>query len=758
MAGKPIRSSSHRNEDKSKRKFEELIEPFFISGWTQRDYGVDGVVEITSNIDEEINDVEVESKCFLVQLKSSEKLAIKDGQISYIVPTKKISFWYSYNLPVAFCLYSVADDKFYYRWIDDELISSLDSTKPNWSVQEKVTLKISTQNELNSSCLNLIKKYVLSWKIPARRKLEPGKYFMLKNTGINFLSNFKALAQPFNFSSISEAIEQIEVETDQSIYRIAITGLSRVGKSSLINALLKKTVSPTGFYQTTGVPIQIIPGHEDTITVFFHDRDSITRPFSIDTVKEFADQAINEDNNKKVKIVSVSVRNQNLERGVSIFDIPGLDDPNEDVLNYTWQTVKKANAIIYVIDASPFENGGFIFRNEYKKHITTFSKEQDKVFIVFNKVDALSGDKLPLLKTRVALDLKKYELSESIGDRVFYLSAEKKIPGTDSVDQLSDSIWNYILTENKFGIIKLSLINQELFRNTKFLNQILRVRMIDDIKRKTLEESIAEVKGKLPNLQKIFKEHYDNKTSILRHSIAEKKNIILQNLEAALKKIPQNKQLPNSVQLKKYLSDSLNQSIEQLNNEYVLHINQVKLFIDTWIEDNLKQIREILSENPAQKKIDFTEIESFEFPQIDISSAWGMGLIGLVAGLIAAPGLALFGAFVGFFGNLFTAAESRRAKHVSKIVDTSRDRCDSVFEKIRVAYIEYFNEHCKLIGSYADKKINYYFKDIENQMSLFENPISESEIKLYDETFQKIEELQSKLTDFDAELRSYYFV
>lgn len=755
---KPKRVSAHIKEDKSKREFEEIIQPFFVPGWSQRDYGIDSIVEITSNVDGE-GSVELESKCFFVQLKSTDEIIVVNKMISYSVPVKKILYWYNYNLPVAFVLYNIPTNTFYYTWINDSLIADLDTTNPKWSSQKSTSIKIPLKNNFQKSTTDELKNYVAKWKVPMRRTLLPGQYFELKNRSLELLEKYKEITNPFNFSSTIEGIKNLEIDTDQSIYRIALTGLSRVGKSSLINAILKKKVSPTGFFQTTGVPIQIIPGNEEKINIYFHDKPTITLPFKLDSIKQYASQDFNEDNRERVKLVSVSVLNKNLDRGVSLFDIPGLDDPDDEILEYTWQTVRKANAIIYVIDATPAENGGFIFKNEYKKHITTFSQSQDKVFLVFNKVDSLSPDKLTLLKERVIRDLKKHNLFDSIGEKVFYLSAEKKTGSVaiNSINELNDSLWKFILSENKFGIIKLSLVNQELFKDSRAFTQILRTRLIDDKKRKQLENSIREIKSKLPSLTATFTKQKANAQQLIFSSLDAKKYLLLNNLEKSLKKVPVGSELPNSVALKKFLVDGLYQTMESVNNEYVLQVNQLKELIDQWIKENLQQVAEILSDGES-KIVDFTEVETFEAPQIDLKSAWGMGFIGILAGLIiAVPGAAIIGGIIGFFGNLFTSAESRRAKRIGKIMEASSGKCELIFEKMKNAYAELISEHSISINTYVNKKLLYFFDDLQGQMSLLNSGIKPHETKLYDSAFEEIEKLQEELTDFDAELRSYHF-
>jgi len=760
MGKKPIRGSSDRKKSKSEREFEDLIDPYFIHGWNKNDYGIDTIVEITTNNSNIEDDIELESKCFLVQLKSTKTISASNGNISFRVLTNKIHYWYKFNLPVALILYGIEEKKFYYIWIDDLLITQLEHSNPNWSKQKSITLIIPITNTLTKSTVIKLKDYVHVWKILARRTLKPGKYFELRRQGFDFLNEFKNLIQPFAFSSITETIKSLEVEIDQSIYRIAITGPSRVGKSSLINALLKKTVSPVGFWQTTGVPIQIIPDSEESVIVYFKDGKSLKGRLSIDFIAQYASQSkgLNEDNIKQVRLISISIKNQNLERGVSIFDIPGLDDASDEVLEYTWQTIQKVNAIIYVIDASPAQNGGFIFRNEFKKHLIQFTQSQDKVFLVFNKTDFLSKNILAELKEKVRNDLIKYNLIERLNNKIFYVSAPNNTPDIDNVEQLNDCIWDFILNENKFGIAKLSFLNQELFQCTKSLIEILKVRLIDNEKRKLLETSISAVKNKIPILDKAYKEKLYGCADVLSKSISLRTNSIMANFEKWLKNIPLNQELPNNKQIKKYLNDSFNQSIEHTNKEYEAKINNIKIFIDQWIEENLKQVREILSENPPNKRVDFSpEIESIQYPEISISSAWGMGIVGLAAGFLFNPWVGLFGGLTAFFANLIASAESRRLKKIDKIIETVKDKSHLATKKINVAFLEVIREHSTIISKYVNSKLNFYFADLQKQLSFLDSPLSNSEREAYQHVFNEIDGLQNRIRDFEAELKSFFY-
>jgi hypothetical protein len=89
---------AHQNEWTSQRKFEDIIRPWYAPfGWSEKDYGIDGKVEITRPIDDS-GGVEPQGQYFLVQLKCLEKASNTTKQISYPVPVTKITQWYRSNL------------------------------------------------------------------------------------------------------------------------------------------------------------------------------------------------------------------------------------------------------------------------------------------------------------------------------------------------------------------------------------------------------------------------------------------------------------------------------------------------------------------------------------------------------------------------------------------------------------------------------------------------------------------------------------
>lgn len=710
----PQRVKSHRNENASQREFESLIDPFFVPSWNQKDYGIDATVELASFNDDKGTAVP-EGKNFHIQLKSIEKIALKSGQISYSVDVEKINYWYGCNLPVMFVLYDVSSNTFYFLWIDDSLISYLDQVNAKWATQTTITIKIPTANVITKSTLEDIRTYVRKWRNSIPQKLTAGKYFSLRDQSLKLLVEYDDCVKHFGFTSVEETIKQIKNEINLSLYRLTITGLSRAGKSSLINALLNKNISPVGFFPTTGVPIQIIPGASDVVTIYFENSAKLSEPFNEDIIRAYASQDENPDNKKKVQLISISIRNQNLERGVSIFDVPGLDDPNDKIFDYTVATVRKANAIVYVIDVSPAENGGFLFSRTHKRNLNEF-RSLDKVFLVFNKADAVSKEKLELVKTKVKDDLKTLMLEECVGERVFYISTKKQHVDYDSIEQLNVSLWNFILNENRHGLFKLGSLAELLLESVKNCAGILNVMLLDNEKRQVLEKQIGEVQGKIPQLSSSVTYKIKTGKKLLFQSIELKRGEMLKKIEHELRSIPINSSLPKSPILKKRLVEEKTLILEAANAEYAQQIHELKNHIDEWVEDNLKQIRELLTHNNAQKTIDFVEIYSLEMPSADYSSTVRMAFGGLIFGALFAPAYVITTTFIGLIGDLFISEERRRSNQIKKTMEVTDDKTKTSMEKMRLAYGELYTEHLQVLERYVRAKLDFYFDDLNSQL------------------------------------------
>lgn len=756
---------SHRNEWQSKRDFQNLIEQlglYMPFEWSVRDYGIDGQIEITSPI-KNSDSFRPESKFFLIQLKSSEKIKFQKDFFSFSIPTIKISQWFGANLPVMLVVNDIKTKAFYFRWISEELINTLENSDPNWVSKKTISIKFSNENNFTNYTLREIKEYVINWRQPLRKIIRPGIYFEVKDKCLEFVKQYSDITQPFAFDSTNKDIERLNKQLESSIYRIAITGPSRVGKSTLINALLRRNnISPTGFFQTTGVPIQFVPGKDEYVKVSFKDGTSITEKLSTAIIENYASQNKNEDNKKGVSILTISLQNQQLEKGVSICDLPGLDDPDDMIFDFTWSTVTKANAILYLIDASPHEHGGFIFRSEYKKHILELGQSLDKIFLVFNKVNVLTGNKLELLKERVISDLKRLELFDKVSEKIHYISAEdslkirlKKIKGNDFLDQLESDVWTYILKENKAGLVNLSLANKEILGSIDNFQSILEAKNLDLSKRKILEDTIEKIKKRLPDIGKLYQQKEHSIRTGIKKSLEYKKLTLLSDYEQYLESIPLDGELPTKEEIRDHFIKAGHDILNETNKEYQNQVALLKEIIDIWIEDNLKQVRDIISNNPS-KKVEFDTYNNLQIPTIDLTTAFGTAILSGLMGLILFPEIAIVTTLLGFLSNLLFSAADRRSKRIKKLMKHITERLHKQFASINLAYDQLLTEQSKIILEYADSRLSTYLGDITNQISNLNIDNFQMDEQIYAEISSKLNLLRVKVIETQSEIHSLY--
>jgi GTPase Era involved in 16S rRNA processing len=720
--------SSNVKERTSRNGFEIVMSPWVCTGTAGADHGHDYHIEIVSTIN--IEEYKPDGRFFLVQLKSQTKLEFKDEfLIPHPVETRKIRQWYnsSAQIPFLFVVNDLKTNRFYYQWIDEEFISDLEKTSPFWTKNEKVAIRIPKQNLISESSKESLREYVYNYKYVPKKLLEPGVFFDLKDKITNSIDIYEQLINNTPFESVQNDVLKLKEKLENAVYRIAITGLSRVGKSSLINSLLKRPdISPTDIWQTTGVPILIHPGREEKVKINFYDshKPSEILPYSSENIKEYAAREFNEDNHKGVSEVNVFISSSQLERGVMFYDIPGLDDPNDQIMDFAYHTADCANVILYIIDGASAKTGSFVFKNDYKKHIEKFSQSKDKIFLIVNKVDELSPERLQGLKNEIEKNLEKYKLKDKIASKIYFVSIDpdknndlKKLDGEiSSIQELENDLWSFMLTENKVGFFKLYSLIRELQQSIRQLESIKHTRSLEAGQKRLLVKAINEVKTKIPNLEQYIKNQRSKIRSTISKNLDLRKGGILKSLEKSLLKMPD---MPTDDAIKTFLIKKGHNAVIKTQDDLALELTSLQDYIDKWIEENLKQVRDII--NLDKKKLDYSnnEIKDIVLPPFDFSSAWGKGIIAALAGFMWNPVVAAFGFGLGIGSailDLILGKEERKAKRIHRLMGKIDAPYSITFNNAKLKFDEATSEQMNVLVNYINRKLKLYFSDIEGQI------------------------------------------
>lgn len=116
------------------------------------DYGVDLDVTIFEN--NEVTNIK-----FPAQLKSTDKIKLKDSLISFSIDTEHLNYFFNQSLPFLFILYDNQNDIAYWLIIQDYIWDSLNEKKPNWRKKKYNTLYIPIENKIED--LNKVKESII---------------------------------------------------------------------------------------------------------------------------------------------------------------------------------------------------------------------------------------------------------------------------------------------------------------------------------------------------------------------------------------------------------------------------------------------------------------------------------------------------------------------------------------------------------------------------------------------------------------------
>jgi GTPase SAR1 family protein len=674
----PKVSSSKAKESRSRVAFESILADWLVTDWPKHDYGIDAMVEITRPIADSDDRIAV-SKRFAVQLKARSDKAGADGSFRIQTPVVQIRYWLNSTEPVMVCRYDLRTKRVHYRWIDDELTNELTLRQPAWLSRDSIALKIPQTSLLEKPELESVERHVRSWRQTPRVLLAPGDYFRLKERTHSLRVDLQKATAGIGIESAATQLRAISESIDRSIYTVAITGPSRAGKSTLLNSIVKREISPVGVLPTTGLPVCVVPGAEENASVVFNDgRELVLRP-TARALRAYVSQDENPGNSKGVRLITVQLVNQTLERGIALLDVPGLDDPNPEVQRVTATALGIASVVVYVIDASPMRDGGFSLTAHHIEDLKRLSLHADRLFLVLNKVDRLTTKQKALLQAYMARILEQYALRDILPIEPILLSAAEAwstrsggASGHDSVQGLEKTIWDYLLQNNKSGILRLSQACVDLRQVADETTALLGARLANATRAEEIRRRLADPQGRLPDIQSQIRDRERVISLNVGRILDSRTESVLAHLRRELDGIHPNAPFPSSRQVQRHLEGQAQRIVAEAVEYLAREVNELTRQVNDWIGKTLLQVTPAGGSAPGVARVGAFGVREFSVPvQEDLStailSALGLGLLGLILG----PFAGLFAAAVGFLGGFFISAAERKAKKVTRLMESA---------------------------------------------------------------------------------------
>ncbi len=183
-------------------------------------------------------------------------------------------------------------------------------------------------------------------------------------------------------------------------YHIAVLGDFKRGKSTVVNALIARTVLPTGVLPLTTVATEVRFGSaQDAACVIFEDGRRLR--ISVDEVSRFVSEEENPGNRNAVVRVEIEVVQLLGAPGVVLVDTPGLASVSERQSTAARDALEVSDGAVVVLSVdSPLSQSEATL-------VTELGERGGRCFIVVNKCDHVSSAELDQVRGYVAAQLER---------------------------------------------------------------------------------------------------------------------------------------------------------------------------------------------------------------------------------------------------------------------------------------------------------------------------------------------------------------
>lgn len=241
-------------------------------------------------------------------------------------------------------------------------------------------------------------------------------------------------------------------------FYLVVIGLFKRGKSSLVNALLKKEVVPYSVVPLTSIVTLLEYGEENYAKIYFNDNRF--EVCNIETIHEYITEPENPLNKKNVNHVIVFLNSDFLKK-VTLVDTPGIGSTYENNTETTYSFVERIDAALFILSADlPISKTEVEF-------LTKLNSTVPKIIFVLNKTDLI-----PLKETERIIAFNKSILKKVFNENDInilpvsaklaingILNNEEKLLHESRIEQLVKEIED-MLASYKHDVIITSARNQ----------------------------------------------------------------------------------------------------------------------------------------------------------------------------------------------------------------------------------------------------------------------------------------------------------
>ena len=165
-------------------------------------------------------------------------------------------------------------------------------------------------------------------------------------------------------------------------FNLAVLGEFKRGKSTLVNALLGRSVLPTGVLPLTAVATVVAAGRRDRLVVEFGNGHVEERP--VGELASYVTEAGNPGNGLGVELVRLELDHEELlSAGVELVDTPGIGSIHSHNTDAAYAFLPRIDAALGVLDA------GQPLTDAERRLFVDATRRIPRLLVVLNKIDHL---------------------------------------------------------------------------------------------------------------------------------------------------------------------------------------------------------------------------------------------------------------------------------------------------------------------------------------------------------------------------------
>ena len=492
------------------------------------------------------------------------------------------------------------------------------------------------------------------------------------------LKDLGAIAQTVGAKNIATRLDNDLVKKlDEDRFHLVVVGEFNHGKTTFLNALLGRTILPTGVTPTTAV-IHLLEYAENpsaSVVRTTGDRE----PISLESLSKWTADRLEGtgQNTGDIAHVQVCYPSELLRQRVVLVDTPGVNDLSHLRAEITYGYMTKSDAVLFVLDAGQLlkESERTFLEDKLIKNV------EDKIVFVVNKADIWSAD-----EREEAMSYVRSHLAKIVPNPViFAVSSQFELTGKrdySGMQQLIEHLSRF-LSEQR-GTILLRQAAQRGVACVEMLEGSL------EGKRRALKMTRSEIAEKIQKLQRDqsqYEKSLDERRGAIREEIVSIKAWVGRDLENLCEDV--NRQLPGLIEnakpdeIKQHLGAFLEATFRRWSEE---ESQEISAALEALAEKTLAHVKDDVRDATQKVGGGFAmnppsiEVDTFAF-NVGATLLVAVGIGTLLANFWLGAGLVVAGPILGGLARRRANAETRRLA-IEMAPQVMKDAADKLRPKL----------------------------------------------------------------------------